>query len=95
MATPLRCRVRRCVLSGLLALGAGAAVGCGAGGEDICGVRKERVMAVDGTAYRCTVAEDCPRPSRVFVCVTDRDPEQACVRCEQTVCERVIPEVCE
>ena len=93
MSTPLRRPSPRSAALGLLA-GALGLAGCG-GADAVCSVRTERVMAVDGTAYRCTVAEDCPRPSRVFVCVTDRNPDQACVRCAQTVCERVIPEVCE
>ena len=30
----------------------------------------------------------------VSVCVTDVSPQQECVKCEQTICHKVIPEAC-
>ena len=47
-----------------------------------------------GEAYRCVTSEDCPRASRVNVCVTDVSPVAECVRCEDTKCVSVIPEAC-
>lgn len=44
--------------------------------------------------YRCIAPEDCPRSSRVSVCVTDVSAEEECIRCENTVCVRAIPEAC-
>jgi hypothetical protein len=61
---------------------------------EVCGSRQEILLAADAGNYRCTTAEDCPRSSRVSVCVTDVSPQQECVKCEQTVCHKVIPEAC-
>ncbi len=44
--------------------------------------------------YRCIAPEDCPLSSRVSVCVTDVSAEEECIRCENTVCVRVVPEAC-
>jgi hypothetical protein len=61
---------------------------------EVCGSRQEVFLAADGGNYRCTTAEDCPRSSRVSVCVTDVSPQQMCVKCEETICHTVIPEAC-
>ncbi|XXF78556.1 hypothetical protein P2318_02005 [Myxococcaceae bacterium GXIMD 01537] len=61
---------------------------------EVCGSRQEDLLTSGGGAYRCATAEDCPRSSRVSVCVTDVSPQQECVRCEETVCVRVIPVSC-
>lgn len=60
----------------------------------VCGSKQENLSTGDGGTYRCTTAEDCPRSSRVSVCVSDVSPQQECVRCEQTICVRVIPVSC-
>ena len=62
---------------------------------EVCGSHAEQVLREDGSAYRCIQAEDCPRDSRVFVCTTDVSPERECVKCEDSVCLRVVPESCE
>lgn len=61
---------------------------------EVCGSHQEALLSADGGSYRCTTAEDCPRSSRVSVCVTDVSPQQECVKCEQTRCAKVIPEAC-
>lgn len=61
---------------------------------EVCGSKQEDLLTPDGGQYRCATAEDCPRSSRVFVCVTDVSPQQECVKCEETVCVRVIPVSC-
>jgi hypothetical protein len=61
---------------------------------EVCGSRQESLGTADGGVYRCTTAEDCPRSSRVSVCVTDVSPQQECVKCEGTECTKVIPESC-
>jgi hypothetical protein len=60
---------------------------------EVCGSRQDTVFPDDYT-YRCATAEDCPRSARVSVCITDVSPQQECVRCDQTVCVRVIPVSC-
>ena len=60
----------------------------------VCGSRQEILLGADAGFYRCTTAEDCPRSSRVSVCVTDVSPQQECVKCEDTICTKVIPEAC-
>ncbi len=44
--------------------------------------------------YRCIGTEDCPLSARVSACVTDVSAEEECIRCENTVCVRVVPEAC-
>lgn len=61
---------------------------------EVCGSTPVDITRQDGGVYRCVTAEDCPRTSRVFVCVTDVSPERECVRCEESRCVRVIPEAC-
>ncbi|MBN1206394.1 MAG: hypothetical protein JXB05_15890 [Myxococcaceae bacterium] len=75
-------------------LAATAAVGLlGCNDIEVCGSRQETLVA-DAGPYRCTTAEDCPRSSRVSVCVTDVSPQQECVKCQETLCTKVIPEAC-
>lgn len=77
------------------ALAVAAAVGLlGCNDIEVCGSRQELLPATDGGTYRCTTAEDCPRSSRVSVCVTDVSPQQECVKCQNTLCNKVIPEAC-
>jgi hypothetical protein len=71
---------------------AAAALGCN--DIEVCGSRQELLRNADDGPYRCTTAEDCPRSSRVSVCVTDVSPEQECVKCQETLCTLVIPEKC-
>lgn len=61
---------------------------------EVCSSHQEALLGADGEFYRCTTAEDCPRSSRVSVCVTDVSPQQECVTCLETVCTKVIPEAC-
>ena len=78
---------------GVLAVSvAAAALGCN--DIEVCGSRQEPLLNADSSRYRCTTAEDCPRSSRVSVCVTDVSPEQECVKCQETECTLVIPEKC-
>jgi len=71
---------------------AAAALGCN--DIEVCGSRQETLSSADNGPYRCTTAEDCPRSSRESVCVTDVSPEQACIKCQETLCTRVVPEQC-
>ncbi|MCY1073408.1 hypothetical protein [Archangium lansingense] len=49
----------------------------------------------EGTVYRCTAAEDCPRSSRVSLCVDDiGSQDAACIRCMNTECVAITPETC-
>jgi hypothetical protein len=78
---------------GALAVAMASLLGCN--DIEVCGSREEILLAADGGGnYRCTTAEDCPRSSRVSVCVTDVSPEQECVKCEDTKCTKIIPEAC-
>jgi hypothetical protein len=60
-----------------------------------CGSTAVDITRTDGGLYRCVTAEDCPRTSRVSVCVTDVSSERECVRCDETRCVRLIPESCQ
>ncbi|RKH70544.1 hypothetical protein D7W81_09270 [Corallococcus aberystwythensis] len=60
-----------------------------------CGSTAVDITRTDGGLYRCVTSEDCPRTSRVSVCVTDVSSERECVRCEETHCVRLIPEACQ
>ena len=91
-AVRLRWRPARAPLRASLVLVA-ALLGCN--DLEVCGSHAEQVRREDGVAYRCIQAEDCPRDSRVFVCTTDVSPERECVKCEDSVCLRVVPESCE
>ena len=69
-----------------------AALGCN--DIEVCGSQQEPMLSADNRPYRCTTAEDCPRSSRESVCVTDVSPEQSCIKCQETMCTRVVPEQC-
>lgn len=51
-------------------------------------------MDAHGGVYRCTAAEDCPRSSRVSLCVADTGGQETCIRCLDTQCVTMIPETC-
>ena len=76
---------------------AAALLGClfGCNDLEVCGSHSEQVLQDGGAPYRCIQSEDCPRASRVFVCTTDTSPQSTCVKCEDSVCLRVVPESCE
>ena len=61
---------------------------------EVCGASYEDLKRSDQSLYRCTLAEECPRSSREFVCVTDVTSEAACIKCVETRCVRVTPEPC-
>jgi hypothetical protein len=61
---------------------------------EVCGSTTQAINQANGESYRCVTSEDCPRTSRVNVCVTDVSPVAECVRCEDTKCVSVIPEAC-
>jgi hypothetical protein len=73
----------------------GAVLVSGCTPAQICGQRTEQVFQDGGGAYRCVRPEDCPRPSNVFVCVTDVTDDKECVSCTDTTCIRHIPEQCQ
>jgi hypothetical protein len=62
---------------------------------NVCGQREEPVLRHDGTEYRCTLPDDCPRPASALLCVTDAVLTKECVRCRDTRCMRSIPELCQ
>jgi hypothetical protein len=73
-----------------------AAIGLlGCNNLEVCGSTPIDIVGRDGGVYRCVTSEDCPRTSRVSVCVTDVSPERECVSCEETRCVRVVPESCQ
>jgi hypothetical protein len=95
-AVRLRWHTVQAALRATLLWGLGASAGLlGCNDLEVCGSHAEEVRQVDGGAYRCIQAEDCPRASRVFVCTTDVSSERECVKCEDSVCLRVVPEACE
>lgn len=51
-------------------------------------------MNAEGGVHRCTAAEDCPRSSRVSLCVDDIGGQEACIRCLDTECVTLLPETC-
>lgn len=63
--------------------------------SNICGEHTQPISEPDGGEYRCVAAEDCPRPSNVFVCVTRGAPEDECVSCTDTRCIHHVPEPCQ
>lgn len=77
---------------GLVASAVAGLLGCN--DIEVCGSRQEPLARTDGSTYRCTTAEDCPRSAGVSICVTDVSPQQECVTCEETYCTSVIPEAC-
>ncbi|WP_366934943.1 hypothetical protein [Pyxidicoccus fallax] len=77
---------------GVVAAMAAGLLGCN--DLEVCGSTTEVITRDNGEVYRCVTAEDCPRTSRVNVCVTDVSPVAECVQCEDTQCISVIPEAC-
>ncbi|WP_371877535.1 hypothetical protein [Pyxidicoccus parkwayensis] len=61
---------------------------------EVCGSTTADITRDNGEVFRCVTSEDCPRTSRVSVCVTDVSPVAECVRCEDSRCVAVIPEAC-
>jgi hypothetical protein len=84
--------VRRDAFGTFAAVVAVSLLGCN--DLEVCGSMTRDVTRDTGEAYRCVTSEDCPRTSRVNVCVTDVSPVAECVRCEDTKCVSVIPEAC-
>ena len=79
------------------AYGAFAAIAVGLLGcndLEVCGSTTSDITRDNGEVYRCVTSEDCPRTSRVNVCVTDVSPVAECVRCEDSRCITVTPEAC-
>ena len=69
--------------------------GCGVRSPEECASKKEPMTSPEGTVYRCTAAEDCPRSSRVSLCVDDiGSQDSACIRCVATECVTITPETC-
>jgi hypothetical protein len=62
---------------------------------EVCGSTAKDISRDDGSVYRCVTSEDCPRTSRVNVCVTDVSPVAECVQCEDSKCILVTPEACD
>jgi hypothetical protein len=92
-ANPVRtAAVRRDAFGTFAAVVAVSLLGCN--DLEVCGSMTRDVTRDTGEAYRCVTSEDCPRASRVNVCVTDVSPVAECVRCEDTKCVAVIPEAC-
>ncbi|MBZ4420799.1 hypothetical protein K8638_30480 [Myxococcus sp. RHST-1-4] len=77
---------------GVVAAMAAGLLGCN--DLEVCGSTSQDITRTDGGVYRCVTSEDCPRTSRVNVCVTDVSPVAECVQCEDTKCVTVIPESC-
>lgn len=68
--------------------------GCGTPPPEECTSKQLPVTDAQGAVYRCTAAEDCPRSSRVPLCVTDSGAQQDCIRCLDTRCVTITPETC-
>ncbi|WP_369414447.1 hypothetical protein [Corallococcus soli] len=83
----------QCAWFGALAVVSAMLLGCN--NLESCGSTSVDITRTDGSLYRCVTSEDCPRTSRVSVCVTDVSSERECVRCDETRCVRLIPESCE
>lgn len=71
----------------------GLLLGCGAD-PTACGLHNEPMLRPDGGILECIRSEDCPRPSDLFVCVTDGDQARGCVACKSTRCIRISPYRC-
>jgi len=61
---------------------------------EVCGSELVPMRDSADALYRCIGPEDCPLSARVSACVTDVSAEEECIRCENTVCVRVVPEAC-
>jgi hypothetical protein len=68
--------------------------GCGIPPPEECVQEPEPVLDAQGGAYRCIASEDCPRSSRVSLCVDDASGQVACIRCLETRCVTIAPETC-
>ncbi|HYO56507.1 hypothetical protein [Archangium sp.] len=77
----------------VLAIAAGLA-GCNGPSSEECASKQLPVKNVQGDVYRCTASEDCPRSSRVSLCVSDTGNQEECIRCVDTQCVLVTPETC-
>ncbi|NOJ80573.1 hypothetical protein [Myxococcus xanthus] len=84
--------VRRALCGAFAAIAVGL-FGCN--DLEVCGSTASAITRDGGEPYRCVTAEDCPRTSRVNVCVTDVSPVEVCVRCQDTKCVTVTPEACD
>ncbi|WP_146209585.1 hypothetical protein [Vitiosangium sp. GDMCC 1.1324] len=85
--------MRTRIVALVLAFAAGLA-GCNATPPEECTPPPQPVMNGQGAVYRCVASEDCPRSSRVSLCVSDTGTQEECIRCLNTECVRVIPEAC-
>ena len=74
----------------VIAVTAGLA-GCNPPPPEECVSKQVPVTNAQGDVYRCTASEDCPRSSRVSLCVTDTGSQDECVRCLDTRCVRILP----
>ncbi len=52
------------------------------------------MLDAQGGPSRCIAAEDCPRSSRVPLCIADTGDRETCIRCLDTQCVTLIPETC-
>ncbi|WNG52205.1 hypothetical protein F0U60_03725 [Archangium minus] len=68
--------------------------GCNSTPPEGCAQEPQKLLDSDGDVYRCIASEDCPRTSRLTLCVSDADVLDPCIRCLETECVRVFPEVC-
>ncbi len=90
MTSPLSTSIRVAALALLLLAG-----GSGCRPDDaVCGTRAEPIASEGEAQARCVRADDCPRLGAVEVCVSNAWPEEPCVRCRESLCERVVPEFC-
>ncbi|HEX5752556.1 MAG TPA: hypothetical protein VFZ09_40500 [Archangium sp.] len=77
----------------VLAVVAGLA-GCGIPPPEACVQEPTPVLDAQGDVFRCIAAEDCPRSSRISLCVDDAGGDVACIRCLETRCVTIAPETC-
>ncbi|WNG41781.1 hypothetical protein F0U61_03645 [Archangium violaceum] len=68
--------------------------GCNSTPPEGCAPEPQELLDSEGHVYRCIASEDCPRTSRLTLCVSDTDVLDECIRCLETKCVRVFPEVC-
>ncbi len=68
--------------------------GCGVPPPEACASKQEPVLDAQGGPSRCIAAEDCPRSSRVPLCIADTGDRETCIRCLDTQCVTLIPETC-
>lgn len=86
----MRTRIGALVLAAIAGL-----FGCNAPSITECASKQVPVTNAQGDVYRCTAVEDCPRSSRVSLCVTDTGSDEDCIRCLDTRCVRITPESCQ